>query len=164
MLALQGILKQLSEEKRVTIIQSIHQPNFQIYSLFDKLLVKCEGKTVYFGPCCNLLDFLSSAGLNVDSSSRYLPLDYVLDVLYLDDAKKSRLLETWNNDEILIFIDVIIESYSASGKRSLIKYPANYFKQLLHLFFRSLKSSSTNALSILNITQTIFVAIITGIC
>lgn len=164
-LALQRILKQLSEESKVTIIQSIHQPSSQIYNLFSKLLVLCEGKTVYYGQCNNLLDFLSSAGLtSMDPIVRYSPLDYILDVLYVDDAKKLRLLETWNNDEIVPVLDGIIESYSINGKRSLIKYPSNYFRQLFHLFLRSLKSSSANALSALNILQTIFVAIVTGVC
>ena len=164
-LALQRILKQISEEKRVSIIQSIHQPSSQIYSLFSKLLILSEGKTIFYGPCSNLLDYLSSVGLN-DPILRVSPLDYVLDVLYVEDAKKQRLVETWNNDELLSVIDSVVESYTINdnGKRALIKYPANYFRQLLHLFLRSLKSSSTNAFSVLNITQTIFVAIVTGIC
>ena len=104
-----------------------------------------------------------SAGFN-DRCIKYSPLDFVLDVLYVDDARRSQLLEKWENDELLIQINCMIEATANNGKRNVINYPANYFTQLIHLFIRSLKSSSTNSFSLLNITQTIAVGLVIGSC
>lgn len=156
-------LRQLADEMRVAILLSIHAPNTNVYNLFDKLLILCEGKTVYNGYCLNFMQFLSSAGFHEQSIS-YSPLDFVLDILYVDDAKRSQLMNQWNDEELLIQLNCIIEGSNNKGKRQLIEYPANYGTQLVHLFIRSLKSSSTNSFSFLNITQTVAVALVIGSC
>ena len=42
-------LKYLAKEKNKTIIMTIHQPNSDIFSLFDRLFLMVEGKLVYQG-------------------------------------------------------------------------------------------------------------------
>jgi ABC-type multidrug transport system ATPase subunit len=34
----------------IIVIASIHQPNWETYALFDKLLLLARGRTMYLGP------------------------------------------------------------------------------------------------------------------
>lgn len=40
-------LKKLAHKQNKTVIMTIHQPNSEIYELFDELLVLLEGKLIY---------------------------------------------------------------------------------------------------------------------
>ena len=42
-------LKKLAHRQNKTVIMTIHQPNADIFSLFDKLLLLAEGKLIYQG-------------------------------------------------------------------------------------------------------------------
>ena len=56
-----GYLRLLSEQQRVLIIASIHQPRREVTRLFDELilLTKSPGRVVYQGPMSHLGDYLS---------------------------------------------------------------------------------------------------------
>lgn len=126
----------------------------------------CEGKTVYNGYCLNFINYLSSMGYN-EPHIKYSPLDFVLDLLYNEDHIKYELIEKWRgNEDLSLQVNSIIEaSHNVNNvRRPLINYPANYMTQLVHLFIRSWKSSSTNSFSVLNISQTVAVALVIGSC
>ena len=40
-------LKRFTREKNKTVIMTIHQPNSEIYALFDKLTLLLEGKIIF---------------------------------------------------------------------------------------------------------------------
>ena len=43
-------LKYLAHKKKRTVIMTIHQPNSEIYALFDSLTLLLEGKIIFQGP------------------------------------------------------------------------------------------------------------------
>lgn len=40
----------MAAEHGMIVIASIHQPNWETFALFDKLLLLAQGKTMYSGP------------------------------------------------------------------------------------------------------------------
>ncbi|KAL3876014.1 hypothetical protein ACJMK2_033903, partial [Sinanodonta woodiana] len=72
------ILKRLADKGR-TIIFSIHQPRYSIYSQFDSLTLLSLGNMVYHGPCAEALDFFKSAGFPCQEHNN--PPDFFLDVI-----------------------------------------------------------------------------------
>ncbi|CAG5134414.1 unnamed protein product, partial [Candidula unifasciata] len=71
-------LKRLSQKGR-TIIFSIHQPRYSIYSLFDHLVLLSSGYTIYDGPAPEALDFFASQGFQCEEHNN--PPDFFLDVI-----------------------------------------------------------------------------------
>lgn len=49
MLLMDDVVKRLAKETGMVVIASIHQPNFEVFELFDGLLLLAEGKTMYNG-------------------------------------------------------------------------------------------------------------------
>uniref|UniRef100_A0A0B6ZBZ1 ABC transporter domain-containing protein n=1 Tax=Arion vulgaris TaxID=1028688 RepID=A0A0B6ZBZ1_9EUPU len=73
-----SFLKRLSLRGR-TIIFSIHQPRYSIFSLFDNLILLAGGSTVYNGPCSEVLDFFDSQGFWCELHNN--PPDFFMDVV-----------------------------------------------------------------------------------
>jgi len=46
-----------------TVVASIHQPSSQIFNMFDKLLLLCDGKVAYFGEVKNCAQHFASLEL-----------------------------------------------------------------------------------------------------
>ncbi len=44
-----GYLQKLAKSKKKTIFMTIHQPNSEIFELFDRLLLLVDGKIIYQG-------------------------------------------------------------------------------------------------------------------
>ena len=43
-------VKNIARRHGVIVVASIHQPNWETFALFDKLLLLARGRTMYFGP------------------------------------------------------------------------------------------------------------------
>ena len=43
-------VKKIAVQHGMIVIASIHQPNWDTFALFDKLLLLSQGHTMYFGP------------------------------------------------------------------------------------------------------------------
>lgn len=56
------IVKRLALETNTIIISTIHQPNFETFSLFDDLLLLAGGQVMYNGPTQALDGYLTSLG------------------------------------------------------------------------------------------------------
>jgi ATP-binding cassette subfamily G (WHITE) protein 2 len=53
-------LKKLAHRQNKTIIMTIHQPNSEIYELFDDLILLLEGKLIYHDDAQNITDYFES--------------------------------------------------------------------------------------------------------
>ncbi|KAH9935192.1 P-loop containing nucleoside triphosphate hydrolase protein [Epithele typhae] len=67
----------------VIVIATIHQPNWETFSLFDKLLLLAHGREVYYGPIKRLDAYLAD-GLNHPVPLHANPSDHALDVVSTD--------------------------------------------------------------------------------
>lgn len=56
------IVKRLAVETNTICIATIHQPNFQTFSLFDRLLLLAQGRVMYNGNAAQLSSYLSAIG------------------------------------------------------------------------------------------------------
>lgn len=50
-----ALVKNFAQRHNVVVIASIHQPNWETFALFDKLLLLAQGRQVYYGPTGMLL-------------------------------------------------------------------------------------------------------------
>lgn len=58
-----NIVRNFATRHNVIVIASIHQPNWETFALFDKLLLLAQGRTMYYGPIGKPADFIIYARL-----------------------------------------------------------------------------------------------------
>jgi len=75
-------MKNLAVMGRV-VISVIHQPRSSIFSMFDKLVLLSEGRTMYFGDADKAVEYFASNGHVCPDS--FNPSDYYLDILSPDN-------------------------------------------------------------------------------
>uniref|UniRef100_A0A8D2CWZ3 ABC transporter domain-containing protein n=1 Tax=Sciurus vulgaris TaxID=55149 RepID=A0A8D2CWZ3_SCIVU len=77
------LLKRISEQGR-TIIFSIHQPQYSIFKLFDRLTLLASGKLIFHGPAQEALGYFESIGYPCEPYNN--PADFFLDVISGDSS------------------------------------------------------------------------------
>ncbi|KAI0031344.1 P-loop containing nucleoside triphosphate hydrolase protein [Vararia minispora EC-137] len=95
-------IKNFAYAHGVIVIASIHQPNWETFALFDKLLLLAQGRQVYFGPINRLATYLD-VGLSRPVPFHANPSDHALDAVNTDfmpnsaeaEAHVERLATTW---------------------------------------------------------------------
>ncbi|KAI0339335.1 P-loop containing nucleoside triphosphate hydrolase protein [Trametopsis cervina] len=76
-------IKSVARRHNMIVIASIHQPNWETFSLFDKLLLLAQGRTMYFGPVTSLDNYLAE-GLKHPVPMHANPTDIALDRISTD--------------------------------------------------------------------------------
>lgn len=77
-MAVMALLHRLSRRGR-TIVFSIHQPRFNIFKKFDRLMLLGDGRCLYHGPAAESLIFFQSIGYCCERHNN--PPDFFLDVI-----------------------------------------------------------------------------------
>lgn len=80
-------LRQLAKNGR-TIVTTIHQPRSSIFHLFDKLCLIAEGRTVYFGPAADVVDYFRNLGFTTPEN--FNVADFAIDVLSIDPRTQEK--------------------------------------------------------------------------
>ncbi|VFQ89238.1 unnamed protein product [Cuscuta campestris] len=72
-----------------TVVMTIHQPSSRLFYSFDKVMLLCEGSTLYFGKGCEVMNYFSGIGFSPSVSMN--PSDFLLDLAngVLDDDPSS---------------------------------------------------------------------------
>lgn len=74
-------LKELANQGR-TIIQTIHQPNSDIFEMFDRLMLMAKGKIIYFNEARLAVDYFS--GINFKCPELSNPSDYFMSIMSIE--------------------------------------------------------------------------------
>ena len=87
MLALQVLAK-----NGRSIVATIHQPRSNIYTMFDKLLLLSKGKTMYFGPRSEAVQYFSS--IKYPCPEAFNPADFFVDLISTDNRSPELQVRT----------------------------------------------------------------------
>ena len=75
------LLSKLAQSGR-TIIQTIHQPNSDIFDKFDRLMLLAQGKTLFFNHANLAVDYFSKIGFQTPQLSN--PADYFMSIMSIE--------------------------------------------------------------------------------
>uniref|UniRef100_A0A8D2JHQ6 Broad substrate specificity ATP-binding cassette transporter ABCG2 n=1 Tax=Sciurus vulgaris TaxID=55149 RepID=A0A8D2JHQ6_SCIVU len=183
------LLKRISEQGR-TIIFSIHQPQYSIFKLFDRLTLLASGKLIFHGPAQEALGYFESIGYPCEPYNN--PADFFLDVISGDSSAVGLNREEEDSSETeqlsqreKSVIETLVECYANSSfcrdtkaeldelsggqkkKRSLalkeITYVTSFCHQLKWIIRRSFKNLLGNSrASIAQIIATIILGLVVG--
>jgi len=79
-------LKELAKSGR-TIIQTIHQPNSDIFEMFDRLMLLARGKVIYFNEASLAVDYFSNIGYKCPELSN--PADYFMGIMSIESIENE---------------------------------------------------------------------------
>lgn len=96
-------LKDLSKKGR-TIVQTIHQPNSDIFEIMDRLMLLAKGKIIYFNEARLSVDYFSSIGWKCPELTN--PSDYFMAIMSIETIE-SEEADKGNEDQR----DQIMEQY-----------------------------------------------------
>ena len=151
-------LTQLARKKNMLIVYTIHQPSFEIYNLFDNLMVLNKGNVMYFGKKDEVVDYY--ANLGYVCPEKKLPADYVIDVSIKGGAEADSLFIKNYEERIQVDIQNTISS-SEKRKINFKNKPAGYCTQFYQLSKRAFYNFVRNLFTFrIRMSQVIFIAIL----
>ena len=79
-------LKELAEGGR-TIICTIHQPNSDIYDMFDRLMLLAQGKIIYYNEAKLAVNYFASINYKCPELSN--PADYFMSMMSIESQQTT---------------------------------------------------------------------------
>lgn len=74
-----------------TIVSTIHQPNSDIFDMFDKLMLLAKGKIIYFNDANKSVDYFSKIGRPCPELTN--PADYFMTIMSIEGLDAEELLK-----------------------------------------------------------------------
>lgn len=82
-------LKKVASQEGKTVLMTIHQPNSEIYELFDNLILMVEGRFIYQGSAKNAPDYFGrNFGLHCPEFAN--PADYFMTLMHHENPKNVK--------------------------------------------------------------------------
>lgn len=159
-----ALLKKYSMKGK-TVIFTIHQPDSDIFSLFDRLMLLVEGKFIYQGNAQNSISYFQKIGFSCPIHSN--PSDYYMQIMHreFDSAHCRQRFDNFfeKYDEIIRpNVSMEIESHS-TGNFQMSSYSNSFFYELKYLAKRNVKNILRNPVVLFGrLFQTLFLAFICG--
>lgn len=167
-------LRHLAKNGR-TIVTTIHQPRSSIFHLFDMLCLIAEGRTVYFGPAADVVEYFK--GLGFHTPPHFNVADFAIDVLSIDPRtqekeEKSAARVQYISDhyhqnvepKVLETAREYNESHTIDRFAGIKQYSNGIMKEFSILARRTLLlMSRERQLNSIRLGQTLFFALILGL-
>lgn len=86
-------LKELANQGR-TIVQTIHQPNSDIFEMFDRLMLMAKGKIIYFNQADKAVDYFSQISFNdkfFKCPELSNPSDYFMSIMSIETIEPEEV-------------------------------------------------------------------------
>ena len=93
------ILRNLAINENRTIISTIHQPNSDIYEMFDRLRLIARGKIIYFNEARFCVDYFSSIGFQCPELSN--PADYFMTMMSIESIELDEVADNQRTGSII---------------------------------------------------------------
>ncbi|GAA5983158.1 hypothetical protein JCM5350_007901 [Sporobolomyces pararoseus] len=155
-------LRYLAKELNMLVIATIHQPNFETFSLFDNLLLLAGGRTMYNGPVAELDAYLAWTGSPTPKFCN--PADHCVQLVNTEFMKRensdrsplehlSHYSDLWNQYQVEKPRHSVSSDHAANsanfGKKSRggIASLVGNFRKLNVLMHRNLLNYSRNILA-----------------
>ncbi|KAI8788087.1 ATP-binding cassette sub-family G member 8 [Biomphalaria glabrata] len=102
-----SIVKTLSmlASKQRTVIMSIHQPRFDIFTTVDTMMLLSKGSIVFNGPAKEMVNYFTSLGYPCPEHMN--PCDYYIDLTAVDNTSPER------EHRSLALIQMLLEAYKS---------------------------------------------------
>ncbi|KAJ9578181.1 hypothetical protein L9F63_005570, partial [Diploptera punctata] len=119
--SLMSSLKAYAEKEGKTVVVTVHQPSSQIFHMFDKLLLLCNGQTAYFGHVHKVVDFFNNIGLTV------IPhIDVVEQVKGSEEMKEKIIAASKDARSLPDYPQELLPEYFTNSVAICDKYLNNY--------------------------------------
>ncbi|KAJ1796634.1 hypothetical protein LPJ59_003628 [Coemansia sp. RSA 2399] len=85
------LTKDMSRERNLSTLMTIHQPSAEMVAQFDKLILLAQGKLVYMGPADQALRYFEQLG---HPSTNPNPANFFIDMMTIDFASAAAMSES----------------------------------------------------------------------
>jgi len=117
-------LKELANSGR-TVISTIHQPNSDIFELFDRLMLLAQGKIIYFNESRLAVDYFGTLGDKYRCPELSNPADHFMSIMSIESQEiaddledKNQLTQAQIQEEYSKRIDLFHTSYQKSALKN----------------------------------------------
>jgi ABC-type multidrug transport system ATPase subunit len=85
------ILGDLARKDGRTVISTIHQPNSDIFEMFDRLVLLARGKIIYFNEAKYAVDYFGNIGFQCPDLSN--PADFFMSMMSIESIENDTATE-----------------------------------------------------------------------
>ncbi|KAJ1898634.1 hypothetical protein LPJ66_002624 [Kickxella alabastrina] len=141
-----SLTKEMSRERDLCTLMTIHQPSAEMVAKFDKLILLAQGKLVYMGPASQVLPYFESLGFPSTNSN---PANFFIDLTTVDFSSDEAMRKS--EQHIQALSDSFIK-FRASGWQLPLSHFKNSYASIATA--RNLKSESEHSNLNINIDIT----------
>ncbi|KAG2389631.1 hypothetical protein C9374_014191 [Naegleria lovaniensis] len=125
------ILRSIAVNQHLTIVTVIHQPRYEIFTMFHKIMLLGKGgRVVYFGPSVKAMDYFQSLGFQPPVNVN--PADFMLDIISGNVSREQdthfdpeQLFEMWEERSHLWSGDNSQKTISVDNSPAVDASPTN---------------------------------------
>jgi len=122
------MLRDMAKKENRTVISTIHQPNSDIFELFDYLSLLARGKTIYFNHANKSVDYFTGIGFQCPEMSN--PCDYFMSMMSiesieLDVEEEGQSVFDYDNEKIKQEYEKLIQFFDAKYHLSELRCDAS---------------------------------------
>ncbi|KAJ2553512.1 hypothetical protein EV175_002912 [Coemansia sp. RSA 1933] len=112
------LTKDMSRERNLCTLMTIHQPSAEMMTQFDKLILLAQGKLVYMGPADQALRYFEQLGHPSTNSN---PANFYIDMMTIDFSSSTAMSES--EARVQSLVDSFVE-FRRNGSRLLTNDPS----------------------------------------